>query len=284
MKYILFDSSRLNTLLTCPQKYEYTYEKNLRQEETESYLSIGSMIHLMLKTYYNTLKYRDRYIGTYKYEQLVESCIKIGEWYGIRNKISPDNIIHICNVMREYFEFYKSDPLMSEEIIGCEQYFALPLGNSLNYQDEDYQVILEGRIDLILMNKEGELRILDHKHESARRPFSRLRNQFLIYCLATETKKFTVNVIGTQKSKCDRFYRNTYYYDKDVITEFANDLSEVGKEYLQYKLSKKFPRHRNACDIYGICMFEKICSVSTELRETRLQQFITSEWSPFNEK
>lgn len=286
MQYILFDSQRLSSLQSCPQKFEYSFERNLTRIDTPKYFDIGTIIHRAMKLYYATLKYKERWFGSYGYDSLVRTCIKVAEYWGLQLLMPPPDIQDVVKILNQYFEYYRNDPSLANEILGCEQYFANPCGSSFMFEGEEYQVVIEGRIDLIFIDRTNGLPIIwDHKHESQKREFSQLSNQFMIYPWATGAKNLVVNVIGTQKTKepNEKFYRKQFQYDEDLIAEFEKDVIEEGKRYLEYRHNKKFPRYRSSCNTYGICEFERVCSVGPELREMRLERdFKKRVWSPFN--
>lgn len=284
MNYILIDSQRLSSIQNCPQKFEYQYEKNLRSIEVKPYFETGHIYHKMLKTYYSVLKYRDRWnLTEFNYDKLVEITIKIGEYFAIRGNAEIETIEQITNNWRDYTEYYRNDPILKYDIVAVEVYFAKQLDNPFEFNGEEYQVVIEGRIDLIY-NEDGRIINIDHKHESAKRPFSAIRNQFLIYPLATGARTLLVNVIGTQKTKKpnEKFYRIPFSYTDSMIEEFKSDVIYYAKQYLTYKYTGYWPRNRNACDTYGICDFERICYAPPDLRGIRLErEYNYFKWDVF---
>lgn len=274
MNYILIDSQRLTALQQCPQLYQYKYELNKRTLGNKPHFEIGHIYHKMLKLHYTELKYRSRWHqSNFNYEKLIELDLKVGNHFAIRSNIEVEEIGKIETIWNEYSSYYENDPLLKYETVGTEIYFAKPCGEPFEFQDESYQVVCEGRIDWIL--RDGDrLIVVDHKHESSKRTFSAIRNQFLIYPWATGARLLIVNVIGTQTSLKpeNKFYRVSFNYPNEVIEEFERDVIYYAKEYLKYKSINYFPRHHNSCDTYGICDFERVCFAPNDLRELRLDR------------
>lgn len=284
MNYILIDSQRLTSIQQCPQLFQYKYEMNLRSSEIKTYFEVGQIYHKMAKNHYSELKYRDRWHRNgFDYDKLVQLDLKIGEYFAIRSNAEIEDIQHVETIWNEYSDYYRSDPLTRHETVGIEIYFAKECGSPFEFEGNEYQVVCEGRIDWIV--KDGDrLIVIDHKHESSKRAFSAIRNQFLIYPWATGARMLIVNVIGTQKSKkpADKFYRTTFNYSNEVVEEFERDLIYYAKEYLKYKSMNYFPRHHNSCDTYGICDFERICFAPPELRAVRLERdYRHFKWNVF---
>lgn len=286
MNYILMDASRLNMLQVCPQKFKYIYEDNLRRINEKPYFEKGTLLHKMFHVYYGCLKYRQRwYLTEFNYNKLIELCIKVGEFFGVRGNIEIEELESIVNSFRQYSEFYKNDiEFTKNEIVCLEQYFAKPLLEPFEFENEEYQIVLEGRIDLIYLNDEGKPVVVDYKSESRKGTFSSIRNQFLVYPWSSGSRKLTVNVIGLQKSLKpeDKFYRKSFQYTDELIEEFEIDVLYNAQQYLKYKSTNYWPRNRCSCDIYGICDFESICSSVGDLRSIRLERdFKKFKWDVF---
>lgn len=287
MNYILIDATRITTIQNCPQKFQYLFEYNKRRITEKSYFEKGTILHKMLRVYYASLKYRQRwYLTEFNYDKLVQLCVRVGEYFGIRGNIEISDLEIITNAFNQYCEYYRHDSSFTKNrILYLEQYFARPLLEPFTFEGQEYQVVVEGRIDLNYLDENNNQVVVDYKSESRTGSFSLLRNQFQTYPWATGARILTVNVIGLQKTVAPekKFYRKTFNYSDALIHEFELNTLHHCKQYLIYKANNYFPKNYSACDTYGICEFEGICSAPDEdLKQIRWERdFKESKWDVF---
>jgi CRISPR/Cas system-associated exonuclease Cas4 (RecB family) len=254
---IVLSASRLDKL-ACMREYQYIYMLNKKPMLESEALEKGSLIHELAKHFYKNLNDLGK-------EQSVQLAIEAGRQYAIGLDLPIDECEEQISNFQDYCNFYANDGWLPVKI---EEPFA-----KLFHEDENIRIILEGRVDLIIVRSQDTSKkiVVDHKgtSRSEKRP-NKLTNQFQLLSWAFDTDMVVRNEIGFQKSykPADRFKRNILNYDKSSIEDWKKwTLFYILDRYEKLK-HNIFPPDYTKCKY---CQFNEVCSSTPDNREWVLQ-------------
>ena len=137
---IILDNSRVATFCACPRAYYLRYVKNLvRNERSSTAADFGTCIHKFLELFYS---------GKEVNESMKSAIEEYNKLIGEDEFYTIERLEEACS---SYVEQWREEDL---EPIYVETYFTIPL---------DYELLFEGRIDLIARSKTGMTYVIDHK-------------------------------------------------------------------------------------------------------------------------
>jgi hypothetical protein len=245
-------------------------------------LDIGSLAHNGLEVYYRMLAENEHF------DERVSACVtKIKELStDVSEYISDtDKVTHLCGVIEENLDYWRSEDESSLEILQVEQPFAYTL-----FEDDTVRFIISGKIDL-LVNFHGIGRNasysglpIDHKTFSRDSEVLRKSNQFINYCNAVESNYLVVNRIGlTQKKAEEKFKRLPLSYDPLYIKAWKDNLIKMlGNEYLTCIATGSWVEKPTSCNKFNrTCEYYIICDSSgQDAKDFKLEnEFIDApEW------
>jgi len=266
-RIISIDSTKLNTLQMCPRKFNLVFNETRSPLAKPDYLERGSLIHRMLQTYYTLKKYRTRWQqNNTTHEDVINICIRVGQWYAIKQQLDVEEVVEILFQFKEYCRFYEHDGW--DRIIAVEQ-----VGSLVLYEDDKICILYEMKPDLVLQLDNGIIAI-DHKTAKQRKQPSKLANQFMGYCFGLGINNIVVNKIGFQKTlkPHERFNRHTLSYPNDVLEEWRDNTVWWIRQLLEHIREDYWPANFTSCDKYAGCVFQDVCVKERVAREYELMR------------
>ena len=198
-----------------------------------------------------------------------------------------DKIFH----QTKFMEFYS--------MIKTTHGWLTPLGyetgfSKILYEDNDVCFIYEGRVDFIGESANWDTPIwVDYKTQSRESPLYENTNQFLGYSWAVGTNLGFIQYYGLQKDrrKEEAFRLKTIFHPQHLIEQWKKEtIHQFRKVAGLIPFGEKgFDRNRSHCvgDLYGPCMYVKICDNASALPEVLngiKQTFYKIEkWSPWGQ-
>lgn len=266
---IVFSASSYDLFKKCLANYKYGQLMNLTvpiHEKAQS-LDFGGLAHLGLEEYFlglkNSIHYNDRLHSSLMKIRAASSDVT-------NSNVDIDTELPIIlSAIEQSCEYWRYEDENSYEILGVEEPFDYIL-----YEDEYVRIIFSGKIDL-RVNKRGlgseasyvNLPI-DHKTYKRDFPVDRLNNQFINYCVPTESNYLLVNRIGLQKTLKaeEKFKRLPLSYDPLYIQQWKdNVIQDILTFYLPAMVSNTWPMNPMSCRKFGrLCEFHPVCDSSGE--------------------
>ncbi len=283
---VIFDATLLSTLMSCPCKLDYRFNRLLVPVGGKSNsLEAGSLGHYILEYFYKGINAGGmrsdaikagfdagkEYIAGYK---PTNKYILDPHETGVNMppesvRIEKTDLIgynFVLETMEGYFDVYRSDsfiPILVEGVKG-----------KIIYEDDDIVILWKAKFDLIADFSNGVIP-MDHKTGKQNRTPGMLNNQFIGQCLLTGSRNIIINQIGFQKSMKieERLRRLTISYTSDKMTEWANDIVPYyARMFVAYTEAQSFPRNFTQCETkYGWCDFKNACEVDRSIREDTLK-------------
>jgi len=276
---LALDSSQIVSFMECPQKWAYSYKMNLEpKERSHEAFSKGTIIHGLLERYYRFLDQ-----GFDKAQGLaVESFKDERKDLGVSN----ETFVALVSRFLLYCQLHKDDlvPLVHNGKKCIELGFSLPLVDT-----PDFLFVLEGRIDLGAQF-DNFVVVVDHKSQSRHSKFYSHAIQFLNYCLALNTSRMMVNVIGLQdKFKPDYIFRQLFYYSPEKLRQWKEKLILIFYRIADSIAHEEFIRNESQCPgKYNYpCDFCKICEeTDPEIVSNiiRIKYKEREPWTPWSEE
>jgi putative RecB family exonuclease len=154
-----FSYSQLNTYLTCPLRYCFQYVELIPPPFTSSALVFGQAIHEAVGTFYQehligeSLR-PDQMLDVYRQAWLSRDGAEIRFFNGDNEESLVEKAQQLFTVFHDSF-----DP--DVQVVGVEEFFEVSISNTVP--------VLQGYIDLIEQDKEGQITVADLK-TAARKP------------------------------------------------------------------------------------------------------------------
>ncbi len=139
--------SSMHTFMSCRQKYDFRYNKNIVSCEKAPALSFGTAVHAGLEFWFK--------FGLYG------SSVEATTRSGIENEIDEADLIKAQELVKAYIKKYQDEDFDVKEI---EYTFESPVRNPKTKRISP-KAVYSGKIDG-LIEKDGELWILEHKTSS----------------------------------------------------------------------------------------------------------------------
>ena len=279
---IQIDSQVLSTLMDCPCKVDYKFNRHLVPiGGVSKSIQKGQLAHIGARVFWQSRIENDEWqVSTVKaLSEAKRESIKF-------ENLEADDALDCYNNLLQFFDFQRSSNWMP---LATEKHFKF-----LAFEDESIylRIYLTGRIDLIMRSPQVAIFPIDLKSESERWFYSSLSNQFRIYALACKVNRLGVQRFGFQKTlePQDKFKMEVITWDPEVLEEFRTiTLPYWCKQYLIYNEEGYWPRNHSSC-IHGhfACEFSDkynnggICAISPSVREQKLERYFTigEEWNP----
>lgn len=260
---VLISASQLDTIQLCHRKHYFRDILNLSTIEgiKDEGLEKGDLFHYLLDLHYKS-------IIDSKGDSLIklETATELGLNQATKLNLGDEESNGIIKLYGEYRDYYPFDESIWEPE-ESEVPFAVVV-----YEDDELVIILQGKIDLLAINKKVNLPlIIDHKYSSKNYPVSSRDTQNLSYCLATGRRDFIINQCGDQKSYSPdkRFLRPSFCYSEHQIDEFRQDVIywtlEIVKNHMRVEQGEHIPANRKACKFFNkLCTYWELCETSPD--------------------
>lgn len=237
----------------CMKRFEYYKIQNLVLNKTAKALNEGTLIHQILADYYKgIMEHADK-------TNLLQAILTKARVDSIEMQMEVEDVDACIKTCIDYFNYYQND---TWQPIAVEQMFSTSI-----FEDDELNLIIEGRIDLIVSAGEEKI-IVDHKKEGRKSKRSILDNQFICYPFVFGLNKTCQNVLGMQKSYPPekRFERILHSYSKEHFQEWYESTIYQAKSILRSSESGFFPRSYSSCNKWGGCPYKQICESTPDTR------------------
>ena len=290
---IIFSASSYDLFEKCLANYKYGQLMNLTvpvHEKSQS-LDFGGLAHSGMEVYFKALAegihYNDRL-----HNSLMTIRAKASDIDNSNVDIETDLPI-ILSAVEQSCEYWRYEDENYLEILGVEEPF-----DYIMYEDDYVRIIFSGKIDLrvnkkgISSNEASYLNMpMDHKTYKRDFPVDRLNNQFINYCVPTESNYLVVNRIGLQKTLKaeDKFKRLPLSYDPIYKQQWKdNVIKNILTFYLPAFMNDTWPMRPTSCRKFGrLCEFHAVCDSSGEAaRQFKLDSlFVQKErWDKYKDE
>lgn len=265
---IRISPSKIDDYQRCARLFDFRNNQNLEPMVRPAALDKGSLIHHMLETYYRTIlefqkdsKLNDALLRS----EAAKKAIERGKDEANKTDLDIKTSEEVISTFQTYHQRYVND---NWSPIFVEQPFSFII-----YEDNEFIVLLEGKIDLVV--REGDrhdeklpLILVDHKSGDKNYAPNILSLQFESYCLAFNTTTMIRNFIGFQKDPTLRFSRRPISYAPAFLEESRKWLVFWAFEMYRSMTEGIYPPRRAAC--FG-CSFADVCSAPEDVRPFKLK-------------
>lgn len=269
---IILDASKIDLFETCPRRYELRYirKRELPIVQKARSLDLGGLAHEGLEVYYKMLAEHKHYD-----ERMQATLAKIRARSADPDvsNADPDEINNLLSAVEQSCDYWRPEDENCLEILAVEESFAYTL-----FEDEYVRVILTGKIDL-LVNYNGiganaasyKGLPFDHKTFSRDSDILRKSNQFINYCVATNSHFLWVNRIGLHDSTAkkpkpahEKFKRVPLSYDPLYFLDWKQNLTNmILQEYLTCVGNGIYPEKPTSCNKFNrLCEYYEVCDSS----------------------
>lgn len=262
---IVLDASKLDMFLLCEARYNYRYnlKRALPVHQKSRSLDSGSIAHMGLEVYYNKLKeglhYNDR----------MQACLlamRVATADPALSALDPEEAAIVMKATEESCDYWRADDEMLE-ILAVETPFAYVL-----WEDDTVRIIISGKIDLLVnqpaLGRNAGYTGLPKDHKTNSRSFEapRLSNQFMNYCVATNSHYIEINKIGLQTSLPAeaKYLRPVYSYDDPILEDWKQNTARIimGR-YLECIGTNEWNMNFTSCLKFNrLCEYYEVCDSS----------------------
>jgi hypothetical protein len=250
---ISLDATMLDTFLLCPMKFFYRHKLNRATPNLAKPLDRGQLIHTGFEHYFKAIQ------SGLQFSSAVEAMINGYNLSALESELESEDLCFIKDRMLESCRINR-DQDYRFEILAVEESFAYEL-----FADEFIRIIMIGKIDLLVNDKDYKALPIDHKSYERDFPVHRKTNQFLNYTYATGSNYLMVNRVGMQTSipPEKKHKRVILSYDPQFHEQWKQNVIKWMQFYLECEAKNEFPLNDTSCDKYNrLCEYYSICDTS----------------------
>ncbi len=252
---------------SCMRKYDYTVNQLRVPMTSAPALDKGTIVHAAMETYYKGI------MQGLDFDTRVQAALNALQAKAMESGLNSEDIIMCDKTCREYFSYYKGDPLVP---IAVEAPFSYVL-----HEDGERKVIFEGKFDVVFQNplQDNLILVTDHKTGSRNSEPSGLSNQFMGYTVVGQSfgakRMAMVNKIGFQKTlpPDKKFVRHHLPYSKEVLDDWVEWTVARAIYIDNCNQLGQYPPDFTKCDEYSGCFFKDVCLAPPKLRPEYLARF-----------
>lgn len=253
--------SRVTCFQDCPKKYDYVYNKNLQVKEPvlRTAFDKGNYCHELLHVYY----------------QMIQSGVTPGSEHALRSIMSriqndmrrtndPGLIPVYASITKTITRFItEQSPVIDKgmTVLGIEHEINVPVGRNFS---------LFGFIDLVYRDREGRLRIRDHK--TGQKPWTRAEattsNQLMFYSAASfkSSREVPIAEISFMNVKDyvkkapsfeEMFAFPTVAYTEKELTIYLQQTLQLIDQMLTSEPIPHYGRQCQWCPFLGPCTLDR---------------------------
>jgi hypothetical protein len=269
---VIIDSTMLNSFQQCALQYDLAFNQDLEPLTTNEAIEEGQQVHFLMEPYYEAIK------KGMDYKVALDYAITVGLEKAADLSLDQGECVEIVYAFKEYVDLYRTDYF---EVLEVETPFAITL-----HQDDDLRVVYIGKIDLLVRTAKHAKQVIDHKKRRQNRKIDLKSNQFIGYCIATNTEYMEINSFGMQKTlpPKERFKRIPMHYPKEFQLSWIKNVTWWAQQYVYHHESGIWPENWTSCDKFSGCQFKEHCNqVTPEAKEHfRMTRFKKREvkWDP----
>jgi len=276
---LALDSSQIVSFMTCRRKWYHEYRLNIElKDKDHDFFSKGTIMHGLLERYYQNID-----LGWDKAQKI--ACESLRADRKLLGLVDPTTFENLLARFLLYVSIHQNDliPVVHNEKKCVELGFSYPLvDNNL------FLFVLEGRVDLVAKFDQFIV-VVDHKSQGRRKKFYSRTIQFMDYCLALNTSRMMINVIGVQdRFKPEYMFQQLFYYSPEVLKEWKKKLILIFYQIANAIITETFEKNESACPgKYDYpCEFCQICEETAPDIQKQLIQIKYKErepWQPWSE-
>ncbi len=288
-KVLILDNTTYETYATCPTKYFYRMQRNLRPDVEAQYFAFGKALHVMMHKYLEEDRDIDKAIDSLMTIEQRDFDVLVGtdDYRSLRRA---------GEVMLDYHARFQNEKMSVYEVGGSkvlEKSFAFPL-ESYETETAIWDIIYCGRIDGIMKIGDTPF-VIDHKTTSSKKStwaskFDYPSNQMTGYVVGASVilgKKINhvmINLFHVTKTKTD-FDRAFLYIAPYQVEEWIKKIHDTAYRMIDDVEANEYDMFTTGCyGMYGRCMFHQICSSPPELRESIIEMdYIVDPWNPLDD-
>lgn len=249
-----YSFSRLSAYHTCQHQYNQYYN-NRKSGNGNAFASYGTMAHSILESYFRSEVPLDNLKDEYV-QRFSEECSD-----GIQMFIpTKDGGFFQKDLTNLYYEgglefFEKFDGLKEMDVLGVEEDFDI----LINYKDVCF--ILNGFIDLIAQDKDGNLYVIDHKSKGKFKSVAEkneYRRQLALYSIYAMFKyKMPVKEAWFNQFRINHIekFEMTDEIIEEALEWAANTVMDIESESLWLPNTSDRFYCRNLCDMRDQCVY-----------------------------
>ena len=291
----VWDSVSLNSIKTCPRKYNWEILHGYHLDPMPSTLMFGIQFHSCMEVWH---KLRAQQIDA---DTALQRCTRLAGLFGeyLTGERTERTKQTLVRAVVWYLDQFRDDPAQittnGDGSPAAELSFSLPL-KKIN----GIQVHLAGHIDKVVKFL-GKIFIADYKTTKSQlneRFFSQFKpnGQVQGYLTAGLTMAGSIPAIPEKPSgilidgiqlgvNFTRYHRSIIEYSTLEINTFLSDLEQWLQVAALYAEAEHWPANEQACGNYGGCVFRSICSQTPAKHERLLKSnFKKSLWDPRKER
>ena len=256
--YSLSNSS-LEGFMSCARAYNWGSLQGYKSAGSSHKMDRGTMVHHFLEKYYKlrmgSKQNTDLFLQASRYAQEKMLLEKLA--------VTDEEAKFVLDIMNDYCKVYEQDTWVPIQVEGK---FSILL-----HDGDNYQILYEGRIDLMsqVPQSGNTVVVIDHKTTERVESTHSHNMQLMGYALATGKNIVVINEINLTKGckSAERFKRYTKAYSKKQLAEFQQWLTYWAIRAVESERENHFPPSYSSCKY---CRFENICSNEESAREFRL--------------
>lgn len=252
---VVLDASMYDMFRLCECRFNYRYNLNLSLPGDVPQLVRGTLCHVGNEVYYEALK------NGAKYDDAVHAALMKIKAAGVIGDHDEDLVKRVVSVMEEYYDYWRFID-QTFNIVDVERPFLYLL-----HEDDDVNIYMSGKIDLIVTDNRYTNLPYDHKSYNRSHDVNRLSNQFKNYCYAMKSDILIVNKIGFQKTvkPIDKFTRPPVSYDKIILESWKDNVVKTVRYYLFCVADSSWPMNETSCEKFNRkCEYYEVCDSSGE--------------------
>lgn len=265
-RVLVVSATTLELLDTCQVKFDLAKNLGLspiNRDGANDEMDKGNLVHHALALHYQGVI--DKHVPPMSQLEDEMRTLAVN-----RTDLTDSDVQKSITTVHKYFDHYVDDQW---EPLAVERPFAVKL-----YESEEFVILFQGKIDLVVRTRSGQSMIVDHKTTSQKRYAHALHHQNLGYCFAGDAFHFCLNYIGFQNSRDinDKFHRDIVGYNRRQIHEWQLEAAALVLS-AQAQFDQGWTRRNiTNCWKYGRkCEFLRICESDPEDRERITKAFFT---------
>lgn len=234
-----FSHSKLEQFKNCPMAYDFKYNQKLSSSDTTIALELGSLCHLVLE-FKGRMRTDEGNVIDY---EVLDNILASG--YNERNEKTQETVYGVEALKKKYWETWGQpdsegrtyvdkmkifDNVMRTEMNDISEWKPWLFEHHFEYVWDD-RVIINGFIDRVDVNQDGDLRTVDYKTSKKVFPDNHLptSQQFAIYACALllETGKLPIESMYRFILIDDKQYALTKGWEKRFVKMLNGTLDKI---------------------------------------------------------
>ena len=262
---LIVNSHQLTDYQDCEEKYQLGTVLSLEAKETKLALTKGTLWHLAMARWYQARLENNSDLVPEKYDKLIKIKLDIGNSI-LASKLTMEVAALIYKRFMEYCNHWDGEQLTPIAVEGLDENGRDRTGFSkLLDEGPNYQIILEGKPDLIATCENNKKYWIDHKTQAKAFDQHPYGNQFMAYTWGMGMPG-KINYTVLIKNANDKTYRRQLIVpDRKQIEQWLERTKVWTRRIIKSLLENSFVHNPASCETrYGMCFFNDICKQTNE--------------------